>query len=205
MSARAEEGPFVDMALRRIVLRDNHDSQMIYLSEARGSRSFAITIGRGEAEEMRRVVAREQTARPLTHQLLLDALRAIGGLLARVEIHDLRHNTFYARLVLSVTGDDELHRVDARSSDAIALALRAGCPIQVAESVLQQVRLDLAPDTLPAPKAQGPVVDEPEEDEDELDLELELSPDDEDDEDDDDDDDEQDDEEEDDDEEGRGP
>ena len=167
MNGEPNEGPFVDMAVRRIVLRDQHDSQMIYLCEAGGPRSFAISIGRTEAEEMRRVVAQEQTARPLTHQLLLDTVRAAGGTLARIEIHDLRHNTFHARLVVQV--DSGQRSVDARSSDAIALALRAGCPIQVAESVLQQVRIDLGPDTLPAPKSPGAPDESTEDDEDEED------------------------------------
>src|SRR5690606_21980785 len=91
------------------------------------------------------------------------------------------------RLVVQV--DSGERSVDARSSDAIALALRAGCPIQVAESVLQQVRIDLGPDTLPTPKStsvsEPSLVDEEDDDEEEDDdLELELELDEEDDEDD---------------------
>lgn len=155
MSAPANEGPFVDMALRRIVLRDDNDIQVIYLVEARGERTFTISIGRGEAEEMRRVVARERTARPLTHQLLFESLAAAGAQLVRVEINDLRHNTFYARLVLRTPAGGGEALVDARSSDAIALALRAGCPIRVSEAVLQQVRIDRGPDVLPPPAGEG--------------------------------------------------
>lgn len=169
MSAPQDGGPFVAMGLRRIVLRDYHDGQMIYLSELAGTRSFAISIGRGEAEEIRRVVSRSQTERPLTHQLLLDSLAATGARLTAVEVHELRRNTFFARLVLRLAGDGGLRHVDARSSDAIALALRADCPIRVAESVLEQVRIDLSPDLLPLPG--GPGVETEEAGEEDLDLE----------------------------------
>lgn len=186
MSAAQDEGPFVAMALRRIVLRDYHDGQMIYLSELDGARSFAISIGRGEAEEIRRVVSRTQTERPLTHQLLLDSLAATGARLEAVEVHELRRNTFFARLVLRLAGDGGLRHVDARSSDAIALALRAGCTIRVAESVLEQVRIDLFPDILPQAGPQGPETGElGEEDleDDDPDLDEEFDPDEGDDED----------------------
>lgn len=177
MNEARDEGPFVAMGLRRIVLRDYHDGQMIYLSELCGARSFAISIGRGEAEEIRRVISRTQTERPLTHQLLLDTLAASGAELVAVEINELRRNTFFARLVLRVIASGELRHVDARSSDAIALGLRAGCPIRVAEAVLEQVRIDLSPDVLPPPSGEDP---------DGAELELELEVEEEDDEDDDD-------------------
>lgn len=186
MSGAQDPGPFVPMALRRIVLRDYHDGQMIYLTELAGARSFVISIGRGEAEEMRRVVSRTQTERPLTHQLLLDTLAATGARLVAVEVHELRRNTFFARLVLRLAGDGGLRHIDARSSDAIALALRAECPIRVAESVLEQVRIDLFPDILPqsgapggSPEAGGS--EEQDLEDDDQDLDEEFDPDGEDD------------------------
>ena len=166
-----DDGPYVELSLRRIVIRDAYDSQMIYLSERDGERSFAISIGRGEAEEIRRVARRQTTERPLTHQLLLEVVRELGGELVRVDINDLRKNTFFARLVVRAGEGGQERAIDARSSDAIALALRAGCPIRVAESVLQQVRLDLGPDALPA-QATAPGLAVPQA-EDEVDAEEE--------------------------------
>ncbi|MAF67279.1 MAG: hypothetical protein CMJ84_16685 [Planctomycetes bacterium] len=150
-----EEGShMVEMSLGRVVIRDGSAQQHIHLRERGGERSFPIVIGTPEAAEIQRVVTRAQTERPLTHQLAHDAILALGARLARVDIVDLRSNTFFAQLVLHGEGGDLRAVVDARPSDAIALALRAGCPVRVAESVLEQVRTDRAADAL---------VEEPEE------------------------------------------
>lgn len=140
---------FVPVRLARVVLRDGADQQWIYLQEVGGKRGFPIVIGSGEAAEIRRVLANEALARPLTHQLALAAIEALGSKLVRVDVVDLRNNTFFARLVLSglEQGVREVH-VDSRPSDAVALALRAGVPLRVAESVLEQVRTDKALDEL---------------------------------------------------------
>jgi bifunctional DNase/RNase len=67
---------------------------------------------------------------------------ALGSKLVRVDIVDLRNNTFFAQLVLNEKGGERTTTVDARPSDAVALALRARCPLRVAESVLEAVRTD---------------------------------------------------------------
>ncbi len=140
---------FVPVRLARVVLRDGADQQWIYLQEVAGKRGFPIVIGSGEASEIHRVLADEPLPRPLTHQLALASIEALGSKLVRVDIVDLRNNTFFARLVLAglVAGVKEVH-VDARPSDALALALRAGAPLRVAESVLEQARTDEASDGL---------------------------------------------------------
>ncbi len=141
---------FVEFELRRIIRRDRVGLHTIHLVEKGGRREFPISIGPFEAEEMNRAVTGVTTERPLTHSLLLSVIEALGARLVRVEVHALVHNTFHARLVLSPGPDlPEVH-VDSRSSDAIALALRAGCPILVAESVVEEVRTDDASDDLDA-------------------------------------------------------
>lgn len=109
-------------------------------------------IGTSEANEIHRVLTDEPLPRPLTHQLALASIEALGSKLARVDVVDLRNNTFFARLVLNGVepGVTEVH-IDARPSDALALALRAGAPIRVAESVLEQARTDEASDPLTDP------------------------------------------------------
>ena len=131
-----DEEPMVDVALARIVQRDHAEQQYIYLSEREGKRGFPIVIGAAEAGEIHRVVSGFATQRPLTHQLAYASIQALGSSLARVDIVSLRKNTFYAELVLRDSAG-ELRKVDARPSDAIALALRARCPIRVAETVLK--------------------------------------------------------------------
>lgn len=140
---------FVPVRLARVVLRDGADQQWIFLQEVDGKRGFPIVIGSSEASEIHRVLANDPLPRPLTHQLALAAVEALGSKLVRVDVVDLRNNTFFARLVLAGVepGVREVH-VDARPSDALALALRAGAPLRVAASVLEQARTDQALDDL---------------------------------------------------------
>ena len=145
----------VDMTVSRIVIREGSDQQYIFLSEQRGQRGFPIVIGTAEACEIRRVVAGIQTERPLTHQLAAEAIRSLGAELKRVDIVDLRNNTFFAQIVLQNKQGELTAVVDARPSDAVALALRARCPIRVAQSVLEMVRTDTSPDPLPGPEAES--------------------------------------------------
>ena len=134
------EEKMLDVDLGRIVLRDGVEQQYIVLVERNGKRGLPIVIGINEALEIHRVVHGIEPERPLTHQLAYSAIRALGAHLKQVDIVDLRKNTFYAHLVLQNDEHEELTVVDARPSDAIALALRARCPIRVAESVLAQGR-----------------------------------------------------------------
>jgi bifunctional DNase/RNase len=143
-----KDGRMVEMILGRVVIRDGSTQQHIHLRERTGERSFPIIIGTPEAAEIQRVLTSTQTERPLTHQLTHDSILALGARLARVDIVDLRSNTFFAQLVLHGEDGDLRAVVDARPSDAVALALRAGCPMRVAESVLEQVRTDRARDAL---------------------------------------------------------
>ena len=128
--------PMRDVRLERIVLYDGADRQHIVLRERAGERHFPIVIGSHEAGEIQRVVAGVESERPLTHRLLSETIRALGATVQSVEIVALARGTFYARLSL-LGGDGDVVDVDARPSDAIALAMRAACPIRVAESVLR--------------------------------------------------------------------
>ena len=164
--AKSEPKRMVDVRISRIVMRDSVDQQWIYLSEREGKRGFHIVIGSNEAREIHRVVTESTTERPLTHQLAYAAIEALGARVERVDITDLRNNTFFAKLVLAE--DERSIELDARPSDALALGLRAGCPIRVAESVLEEVRSDQSgPDPLPdAEEAGEGEADEADEDDD---------------------------------------
>lgn len=160
----------IDMALARIVIREGSDQQYIFLQEQGGGRGFPIVIGTSEACEIRRVVAGLPTPRPLTHQLAFETIRALGTEIVHVDIVDLRDNTFFAQIVLHRKDSEVTAVVDARPSDAVALALRARCPIRVAESVLDLVRTDPSgpdplhpdPDSSSGPGGEGgPETDDP--------------------------------------------
>ncbi len=157
----SETQPLIPLRLVRVVIRESSAEQWIFLeedTEADDPRGFPIVIGSSEAGEIHRIITEAPTPRPLTHQLTLSAIHALGSELVGVDIVDLRTNTFYAQLRLTPPngadpeGAEEI-LVDARPSDALALALRAGAQIRVAESVLQQVRTDTAADVLPDPDA----------------------------------------------------
>ena len=140
MTESNDDERLLEMQLRRVVIRENSDQQYIYLVEKDGERSFPIVIGTSEAFEIRRVVCGVKTERPLTHQLAHDLIEGLGGRLVGVNIVGLHNNTFYAKLLLERDGDTEPRSIDTRPSDAVALALRAGCPLRVAESVLSEAR-----------------------------------------------------------------
>ena len=141
----------IEMLLGRIVMRENSAQQFIFLTERGGARGFPIVIGGAEASEIHRVVTGVGSPRPLTHQLAHGLVQALDADLVGCDIVDLRQNTFFAQLVLRRRGTEERVLVDARPSDAIALALRAKATIRVAESVLDQVRTDTSADPMPRP------------------------------------------------------
>lgn len=143
-------GRFVEMLLSRIVIRENSKGQYIYLQERDGQRGFPMVIGLYEATEIQRVVAGESFERPLTHQLAHSIIKALGAELVRCDIVALDNSTFFAQLVLQSPDGATTAVVDARPSDGIALAMRAGAMIRVAEHVLHAARTDKSgPDPLP--------------------------------------------------------
>ena len=123
--------------LSRIILRDTTEEQFIYLREKGGERRvFPIVIGRFEARAIDRSVRNQSPPRPMTHDLLATVVEASGARLARVDVTELREGTFFA--VLHLERDGGTVEVDARPSDAIALALRASAPIFASESVIKK-------------------------------------------------------------------
>ncbi len=129
----------VEMQLYRIVIRETSDQQRIYLREKAGTRMFPIVIGIHEAAAIDRKIRDRPPQRPMTHDLLASVVGALGASVDRVVISDLRNNTFHARIDLRQPGQEETVSVDARPSDAIALAAHVGAPIFVAEDVLREV------------------------------------------------------------------
>jgi bifunctional DNase/RNase len=125
------------MELRRIIISEVHDQQVIMLREVDGGRSFPIVIGVFEAGSIERRVKGIPSPRPLTHDLLANIIDNLGGELKDVFISELREHTYFARLRIRKEG--ELTELDCRPSDAIALAVTAKVPIFVSEDVLGEV------------------------------------------------------------------
>ncbi len=127
----------VEVELRRITINDTGDRQYIVLGEKGGERMLPIVIGYNEAQAINRFVKGEQMPRPMTHDLALALIEATGAAFERVEITDLKEGTFYA--VIHLARPDGTHaEVDARPSDAIALACAWQRPIFMAEAVLEE-------------------------------------------------------------------
>ncbi|RIK78812.1 MAG: hypothetical protein DCC67_11200 [Planctomycetota bacterium] len=129
----------VAMELSRIIISEINSEQVIYLKEIDGTRTFPILIGFYEATSIDRRVKRQEAPRPLTHDLLVNAVEQLGGEFQDVVISELKEHTYYA--LLRVRHDGELVEIDARPSDAIAVAVTCDpqLPIYVSEDVLHDV------------------------------------------------------------------
>jgi bifunctional DNase/RNase len=116
----------------RVSLMSQH--RVIVLKEIDAERYLPIWIGSFEADAITIELQGVQVARPLTHDLLKAVILKMGATVSHILVNDLRNDTFYARIVMDVDGRQV--DIDSRPSDAIALAVRVGAPIFVAESVM---------------------------------------------------------------------
>jgi bifunctional DNase/RNase len=128
------------MELRRIIISEVDDHQVIILKEVDGDRSFPIVIGIFEATSIDRRVKGMPSPRPLTHDLIASVVEQMGGEIQDIVISDLREHTYFAKLRIRQEG--ELMEVDCRPSDAIAVAVTARVPIYVGEDVLGEALED---------------------------------------------------------------
>ncbi len=127
----------IQVELKRIIITETSEQQVIYLKEVTGERSFPIVIGNHEAEAIERRLKGVPTPRPFTHELLANVIERMDGKLERIVINDLQDHTFFARLVIRQAG--KMTEVDCRPSDAIALGVASDVPIFVQEHVLDEV------------------------------------------------------------------
>src|SRR6266542_4099378 len=125
------------MELKRIIISEVHEQQIVMLREVDGDRSFPIVIGIFEATSIDRRVKGVTSPRPLTHDLIAAAIEQLGGEFQDVYISELREHTYFAKL--RIRKDGELTEIDCRPSDAIALAVTAKVPVFVNEDVLNEL------------------------------------------------------------------
>ena len=124
------------MELKRIIISDVHEQQIVVLREVGGERSFPIVIGVFEATSIDRRVKNIVPPRPLTHDLIVNVIEMFGGELQDIVISELQEHTYFAKL--RIRKDGELTEIDCRPSDAIAVAVTARVPIWVNEEVLSE-------------------------------------------------------------------
>ncbi len=124
----------LEMKVFGLALDENNQAPVLILKDLKDEAGLPIWIGAMEAMAISMVLNKVAFPRPMTHDLLLNVIAGMGGKLARVEITALEEGTYFADLVVIQNGQPR--RIDARPSDAVALALRAEAPILVAETVL---------------------------------------------------------------------
>lgn len=121
-----------------IVAIDEHGLPVVILEEDHGSRRLPIWIGTAEARSIALAMERQRAKRPDTHDLAGQLILGLAAELDRVVVTELKDGTYFATIVLA--SDDGTVDVDARPSDAIAIALRAAAPIFVRASLLDEPR-----------------------------------------------------------------
>jgi bifunctional DNase/RNase len=110
--------------------------RVVILKDAESNRYLPIWIGPYEADAITIHLQDVQVPRPLTHDLVIKVIDELGAKVERVIVSDLHNDTFYARIMLTVNGKEV--SIDARPSDAIAVAVRADCSIFVEDDVMDR-------------------------------------------------------------------
>lgn len=129
-----------EVKIRGLLIDPTTNSPVVLLKDVTSDLMLPIWVGPYEANSIASEIEKLALHRPMTHDLLRNVIRQMGGEISKVVVTDLRDSTFYAVIEIVANGDTIL--IDARPSDAIALALRADCPIFVKESVLESSRID---------------------------------------------------------------
>mgnify|MGYP001279774208 FL=1 len=129
---------FIEMKVSGLTMDPITNTPIVILKDLEEKRAIPIWIGIFEASAIATEIEKITFSRPMTHDLLNEILKVLKAEVMRVEIHDLRNNTFFANIQLLTEGN--LLVVDARPSDAIAIALRAGASIFVDNNVIEKSR-----------------------------------------------------------------
>ncbi len=129
---------FVEMKVTGLTIDPLTNTPIVILKDAEGKRAVPIWIGLFEASAIATELEKISFSRPMTHDLMRDLLKVMEAKVVRIEIIDLRNNTFFACIHLERNGSVTI--VDSRPSDAIALALRVNCQIFIDEKVIEKSR-----------------------------------------------------------------
>ena len=113
---------------------------IVLLKTQDGNKFLPIWIGHPEAAAILMKLQGANTPRPMTHDLFTEMLSQLEARVVRIAVTELRENTFYALITVSVNGSEI--EIDSRPSDAIALAVRSGAPIFAAEAVIEESAIE---------------------------------------------------------------
>ena len=135
----------IEMTIKGLMVDPITNMPIIILRDKDGQRVLPIWVGIFEANAIALQIENISTPRPMTHDLLRNVIQDLSGTVRKIVVSDLKDNTFYALIYLETPA--ETVAIDARPSDAIALALRTQAPIFVEEAVIDNAKtVDFAPD-----------------------------------------------------------
>ncbi len=126
----------------RVSLMSHH--RVVLLRDAEVDRYLPIWIGPFEAEAIAMALQHIEPPRPMTHDLLRNAIYGLGATVSHILVNELEDNTFHARIVMDFAGRHV--ELDSRPSDAIAVAVRCGVPVYVSEEVMAQASIVVSPE-----------------------------------------------------------
>lgn len=129
--------PMIELVLNKIKVDETRNEQVIIFREKNGPRYLPVVIGMPEVNAIKLKLSGVVPPRPLTHDLMVQIIDRLGAKLVRVNIDKLEQHTFFAKLIISRNGQEDV-TIDARPSDSVALALRAGAPVFASEDVIAQ-------------------------------------------------------------------
>jgi bifunctional DNase/RNase len=144
----------IEVKIRALMMDPNSGTPIVILKDVNSETMLPIWVGAYEANAIALEIEKIAPPRPMTHDLLRNLIVELGMKVERVVVTSLRDNTFYAVIELSGGNGDSM-RLDSRPSDAIALALRADCPIYVDLEVIQASRNSIANDDEGSEEASG--------------------------------------------------
>jgi uncharacterized protein len=132
----------IEVRIRGLMMDPSTNMPIVVLKDVGSDTVMPIWVGIFEANAIAIEIEKAAAPRPMTHDLTRNLMRNMNAQLEKIVITELRDDTFFA--LLWIRQDGELMTMGARPSDAIALALRADCPIFVSEQVMQSAKLNMA-------------------------------------------------------------
>ncbi len=126
----------VEVKVKNLAFDLSKSGAMVFLEEMDGKKVLPIWIGIFEANAIALELRKIATARPMTHDLILNIIKGLEAEVTKIVVTELKDNTFYA--TIHITTKEGETEIDSRPSDAIAVALRVGTPIYVADEVINQ-------------------------------------------------------------------
>lgn len=128
----------VEVRIRGLMMDPSTKMPIVVLNDLAGEVVLPIWVGLFEANAIALEIEKTTTPRPMTHDLLRNIIHGLNARVTRVVVGTLREDTFHATIWMDQAG--ETVAIDARPSDAIALALRSDCPIYVSKQLMEQAR-----------------------------------------------------------------